>query len=167
MEPDGNHFEALDDMDDEDNVEDILPEDQTTGAWVHHPTLQYNPAFRGQRYDDASEHIHIQVEDVTKIKLPKVKKCDKFDHVVHSFMTQLSLKRVLKEFGKECEEAAIKEMQQHYDMETFRPQHAHELTGEKRREALSSLVHPKSNNNGKIKGRSCADGRPLRKFSIK
>ena len=54
-----------------------------------------------------------------KIKLPKVRKCDKFDHVVHSVMMQLSLEKGLKEFGKEGEKAIIKEMQQHYDMEIF------------------------------------------------
>ena len=70
MEPDGNPFEALDDMDDKDVVEKSLPEDQMTGTRVRHLPPQYNSAFRGQRYDDTSEHIHIQVDDVMKIKLP-------------------------------------------------------------------------------------------------
>jgi hypothetical protein len=73
----------------------------------------------------------------------------------------------LKEFGKESEEAAIKEMQQHHDMETFQPRYSHELTGEERREALSSLMHLKKKRNGKIKGRSCAGDRPQRKVFTK
>ena len=128
---------------------------------------KYSPDFTSQRYDDTSEQIHIQVDDVTKVKLPEVRKCDKFDHVVHSVIMQLSLKKGLKEFGKEGEEADIKEMQQYHDMETFRPRYAHELTGDERREALSSLMHLKKKRNGKIKGRSCADGRPQRKVSTK
>ena len=74
-------------------------------------------------------------------------------------MMQLSLKEGLKEFGKEGEEAAIKEMQQHHDMETFQPRYAHELTGDEIREALSLLMHLKKKWNSKIKGRSFADGR--------
>ena len=102
---------------------------------------------------------------MTKVKLLKVKKCDKFDHVVHSVMMQLSLKKGLKEFGKEGQEAANKEIQQHHNIETFRPRYAHELSGEERREALSSLMHLKEKRNGKIKGRSCADNQPQQKGS--
>ena len=167
VESDENPFEALDDSDDEDDVEDIVTENETNGTRVHCRPSQYSPDFGSQRYDDTSDQIHIQVDDVTKFKLPKVRKCEKFDHVVHSVMMQLSLKKGLKEFGKEGEEAAIKEMQQHHDMETFRPRYALELTGDKRREPLSSLMHLKKKRNGKIKGRSCADGRPQRKVVTK
>ena len=82
-------------------------------------------------------------------------------------MIQLSLKKGLKEFGKEGEEATIKEMQQHHDMETFRPRYTHELTGDKRREALSSLMHLKKKRNGKTKGIACADGCLQRKVFTK
>ena len=110
MESGENPFNALDDSDDEDDVEDIVLEIETNGTWVRRQASQYSPDFTSQRYDDTSEQIHIQVDDMTKIKLPKVRKCDKFDHVVHSVMIQPSPKKGLKEFGKEGEEAAIKEM---------------------------------------------------------
>ena len=58
-------------------------------------------------------------------------------------------------------------MQQHHDMETFRPQYAHELTRDKQGEALTSLMNLNKKRNGQIKGRLCADGRPQRKKSTK
>ena len=76
---------------------------------------------------------------------------------------QLSLKKGLQEWGERGEDAAIKEMKQHHDMETFTPVHAHELMAEQRKEALSSLIFLKEKRNGKIKGRSCADRRPQQK----
>ena len=53
VEPYENPFEALDDMDDED--EEILPKDQTTGTQVRCLPPQYNTFFGGQRYNDISE----------------------------------------------------------------------------------------------------------------
>ena len=138
-----------------------------TSTWLWRPPPQYNPVFGGQRYDDTSGKIHIQVDDVTKIKLPKVNKYNKFDCVAHAVMIQLSLAKGLKELSKEGEEVAIKEMQQHHDMETFWPRYVHELTEDKQREALWSLMHLKKKRNGMIKRRSFADGWPQRKVFAK
>ena len=46
---------------------------------------------------------------------------------MHVVMMQLSLEKCLKEFGKEGEEAVIKEMQQHHDMEKIWPRYARKL----------------------------------------
>ena len=121
VESDENPFKELDDMDDAEGNEDIVPEDQTNSTQLRHPPPQYTPVFGNQRHDATSEEIHIQVDGVMEIKLPKVKKCDKFIHIVHAVMMQLSLEKDLKEFRKEGEEAAIKEIQQYHDIETFRP----------------------------------------------
>ena len=59
------------------------------------------------------------MEDVNKVKLPTIKKCDTLDHVVHYAMMQLSLKAGLKQFGKEGADAVIKELKQHHGMSTF------------------------------------------------
>ena len=77
-----NPFEALDDMDNADENEDIVPEYKMTGTRRRCPPSQYQPDLRSNKYDDTSEQIHIQVNDVTKIKLPKVRQCDKFNHVI-------------------------------------------------------------------------------------
>ena len=47
---------------------------------------------------------------MAEIKLPRVKKCNKFDHIVHAVMMQLSLEKGPNEFGNEGEEEAIKEI---------------------------------------------------------
>jgi len=91
----------MDDIDDEDKNEDIVPEHQMTRTQSHRPAQPYQLDFSNNRYDDTSEQIHIQVDDVAKVKLPRVRKCDKFDNIVHSAMIQLSLEKGLKEFGKQ------------------------------------------------------------------
>ena len=78
-----------------------------------------------------------------------------------------SLKQGLKEWGDRGKKAANDEMQQLHDMKTFTPVHAHELTKEQKRRALSSLIFLKEKSCGKIKGRSCADGRPQRETMTK
>ena len=84
-----NPFMALNDTNDEDD--ETYPRHETNGTWSCRPPQLYQPNFDSNRYDDTSEQIHIQVDDVTKVKLPRVRKCDKFDNIVHSAMMQLSL----------------------------------------------------------------------------
>ena len=61
VESDENPFEALDDSDDEEDAEDIVPENETNGTRFRRQPSQYSTDFRSQRYDDTSDHIHIQV----------------------------------------------------------------------------------------------------------
>ena len=86
VESEENPFKALDASGDKEGAEDIVAGNETNGTRVRRRPSQYSPDFRSQRYDETSDQIHTQVDDVTKIKLPKVRKCDKFDHVVHSVM---------------------------------------------------------------------------------
>ena len=90
-----NSFEALDDMDDEIEDDDFVPEQGRTGTRSCRMPQLYQPDFGSTRYDDTSKQIHIQADDVMKAKLPKIRKCDKFDNVVHSVMIQLSLEKGL------------------------------------------------------------------------
>ena len=60
VESDEKPFEELDDSDDEDDVEEILPGEQTTGTQVCRQPSQYSPDFTSQRYDGTSEQIHIK-----------------------------------------------------------------------------------------------------------
>ena len=47
---------------------------------------------------------------------------------------------ILKLFGKEGKKAAMSELTQLHDMETYYPVHAHELTWQQWIDALSSLI---------------------------
>jgi hypothetical protein len=52
--------------------------------------------------------------------------------VVAAIVTQFSLKRGLKEWGAEAEEAVYSEMKQLHLRNTFRPMHPKDLTEEQR-----------------------------------
>ena len=65
-----NPFDALYGIDDEDEDDDIVPEHKTIRTRSRHPPQSYQPNFENNRYDDSSEQIHIQVDDVTKVKFP-------------------------------------------------------------------------------------------------
>ena len=112
------------------------------------------------RYDDTPEYVK-------NIKLPRVRKYDKIDHLVHAKMVQLFLEKGLKEFGKEGRKAIIKEIQQHHNMETYLPRYVHDLTSDERREALLLLMHLKKKRNGKMKARSWANGWTQQKIFTK
>lgn len=70
-------------------------------------------------------------------------------------------KQGLKLFGEKGKEAMEKELQQIHDIEGFQPRHWHELTQGERANALKYLMYLKEKRDGRIKGRGCADGRPL------
>jgi len=84
------------------------------------------------------------------------------DYMIHVIMTQFLLKAGMKKF-KECGKlAAMKELKQLHDMETFVPVDGNALTAKQRRMALASLMFLKEKRSGEIKGRACVDGRPQR-----
>jgi hypothetical protein len=88
-------------------------------------------------------------------------------NVVHHAMTKYSLKRGLKKFKVKAEEAVSKELMQLHMKDTFEPQDVKTLTGDQKKSALESLMFLKEKRDGKIKGRTCADGRKQREGSTK
>ena len=74
-------------------------------------------------------------------------------------LQQYHLKACLKGFKEKGKEAVWSELNQTHTKMTFEPQHAHEMTRQQRKEALRALMCLKEKRSGKIKGRSCTDGR--------
>eukprot|EP00957_Ditylum_brightwellii_P022548 1701161-Ditylum_brightwellii.AAC.1 len=74
---------------------------------------------------------------------------DDFDDVVHFALTQYSLKKGLKRFETEGEEAVKEEFQQLHQKEIFTPIAPQDLTHKQRKAVLNSLI---------VKARGCADG---------
>jgi hypothetical protein len=74
---------------------------------------------------------------------------------------QMNWKKGLKIFHDRGEEAVQAELKQIHDMEGFQPRHWHKLSAEERAQALKYLMYLKEKRDGSIKGRGCADGRPL------
>jgi hypothetical protein len=60
-----------------------------------------------------------------------------------------------------------KELDQFNKYKVFKSKHAHDLSEEDRKKALSSLIFPKEKKSGAIKARSCANGSVQREHVAK
>jgi len=61
-------------------------------------------------------------------------------------------------FGEKGKQAAVTEMKQLHDRSCFKPLDLNKLTDKQRRQAMSSLFFITEKRDGKIKGRTVADG---------
>ena len=82
--------------------------------------------------------------------------------VMNAIMTQLSLKVGLKQWGGSAEAALHSEMKQLHYRDTFEPLHYAKLTRKEKDEILETHMFLKKKRDGKIKGRTVADGKPWR-----
>ena len=85
----------------------------------------------------------------------------------HRCFTQMSAKRGIAVFGEKAIVAIFKEFKQLHDKGVFKPIHHNELTAAQKRKALREITKIKEKRCGKIKGRTCADGRPQRGYISK
>lgn len=85
----------------------------------------------------------------------------------HTALTQYSVKKGLKEFGRAGAYAVVTEMQQLHDMSAIVPKKADMLTREEKRNSLEYLMFLKKKRCGRIKGRGCVDGRKQRLYKSK
>ena len=79
-------------------------------------------------------------------------------------LTQMSAREGLRKFGIRAAEALIIEWKQLDDLNVFEGVHYYTLTNEQRKKALRLVQLIKEKRCGKIKGRTCADGRPQRAY---
>ena len=84
-----------------------------------------------------------------------------------SFAQQYSYKQGLKKFGDKGQEAAVAEMKQLHGRECFKPIHINELDHNARRKAMESLMLLTEKRDGRIKGRTVADGSKQRTWMSK
>ena len=82
-------------------------------------------------------------------------------------LTQFTLKRGLKEFGKEGVEALSKEIAQLHIRKVGKPISSSQLTREQKRASLRYLMFLTKKRCGRIKARGCADGRKQRETTAK
>jgi hypothetical protein len=82
-------------------------------------------------------------------------------------MTQHSIKKGLKIFRQDGENAVISEMQQLHDMECIEPRKSAMLTRDEKRATLNYLMFLKKKRCGRIQGRGCANGRKHRLYKMK
>jgi hypothetical protein len=82
-------------------------------------------------------------------------------------LTQYTLKKGLKEFGKEGLVALGKEVEQLYTRKVSKPVDGDDLTREQKRASLRYLMFLTQKRCGRIKARGCADGRKQRETTNK
>jgi hypothetical protein len=108
-----------------------------------------NYNLRPRRMPDYS-HLHTMIDDQ--------------EHVT---LTQYSVNKGLKLFGKDGETAVLEELKQLHDRGVIRPVNAKDMSREEKQQALQYLMFLKKKRCGKIKGRGCADGRKQRLYMSK
>jgi hypothetical protein len=82
--------------------------------------------------------------------------------MIQCAFTQYSLKQGLKAFPVEARDATIAEITQLYEMQVFQSVHKSSLTYQELLRVINSITFIKQKRCGKIKARTCADGRPQR-----
>ena len=81
------------------------------------------------------------------------------DPILNITLTQYSVNKGLKVFGKVGADAMVKELQQLHDRGVMKMMAANNLTEQEHRNALQYLMFLKQKQCGQIKGRGCANGR--------
>ena len=85
------------------------------------------------------------------------------ERILHGWvMTQMSAKAGIRRFGDAARDAMRREFRQLDEKGVFEPIHAAEIGPDVKKQALRCINVIKEKRCGKIKGRTCADGRPQR-----
>ena len=124
----------------------------------------YEPTLTaGQRYPTANVQLE-QPEVVHPDAHLFFQATEEEPQLVSIIMTQLSLHKGLKTWGKKAREAALAEMKQLHMRDTFNPKSWSEHTQEQKDQVLESHMFLKKKRCGKIKGRTVAGGNKQRDF---
>jgi len=82
-------------------------------------------------------------------------------------MTQLNIKDRLKAFGNKGDKAILKEIKQLHTQQALMPRSRNDMAYKERKKALRYLMFLNEKQDGTIKARGCADGRPHRIYTSK
>ena len=88
--------------------------------------------------------------------------CDTYEHLVGVCFNQMSAKAGIKKHGDKAVMALFREFAQLHDKKVMKAVKASDLTRDQRKAALHAINVIKEKRDGKIKGRTCADGRKQR-----
>jgi hypothetical protein len=98
--------------------------------------------------------------------MDEIPRCESHSNyvMIQCAFTQYSLKQGLKAFPVEVRDATIAEITQLHEMQGFQPVHKSSLTNQELLRVLNSITFIKQKWCGKIKPRTCPDGRPQHAF---
>ena len=148
------------------NVSDPT-EDTWTGGGLLNTPCGIGTKVTEPNNHEQSVHDYLRSMKTHRSHKPRMpRKPRDYDHVhatlAHTVMTQMSMKKGIKEFGYAGVDAVLAELQQLYDRDVLEPQSADEMTRDEKHAALNYLMFLKKKRCGRIKGRGCADGRKQR-----
>ena len=126
------------------------------------PREMLKPTFHGQTYE-AVNHLVTQVNPPNTIAYEE----HELPVLAKAFAQTYTLSQGIKRFGEKGKQAAITEMKQLHDRSCFRPIKVNDLTDKQRRAAMNSLIFLTEKRDGRIKGRTCADGSKQRTWMSK
>jgi hypothetical protein len=104
-----------------------------------------------------ADMVNVMVHDIDSVMIPSLKEEIKLRGYV---MTQYNLKPGLRKFGAKETTAAIKELTQLLDMDTWMAMDPSKISREDWMRALSFLLFLKEKQTGKVKGQACTNGAP-------
>ena len=140
-------------------VEDVPVGDEHDGGAA---APRYN--LRENRNRDYShrfnDHQFVSLGNKPK-EMPKERE-GMYKYLVGHMMTQMTASAGIKKHGDKAVEALLEEFCQLDDKSVFKPLDAASLTGEQKKEALRAINLIKEKRCGRLKGRTCADGRAQR-----
>ena len=128
---------------------------------------RYN--LRPNRSREYSHRFDPQVYNVTNAHVPQpTRRLATVDQNVFDFvLTQMTARAGIKKHGQAARDALTAEFAQLDHKGAYEPRHATSLTETQRNSALRIINLIKEKRNGRLKGRSVADGRPQRAFYSK
>ena len=168
-----------------DNSDDVAQDDSVTVADADKPATHTQYNLRQHREPTFGSYTKPQKLNVSQIKAAKLSfddirqgynpSLDDLQAISYNFMneylhhshTQMSAKKGIRLHGNRAIEALLKELAQLEDMNTFEPLQAHKLSRVQRTEALRVINLIKEKRDNSLKGRTCVDGRPQRKYISK
>jgi len=86
---------------------------------------------------------------------------------LHVMLNQVGRREGLKKFGKEGNNAILKELSQLHQRDALLPKKKEDMTYEERKKALRYLMFFKEKRDGTIKARGCANGRSQHEYTTK
>ena len=130
---------------------------------VHHHNLRRNPK-RSYKYKYGTNATMLGEMEESVYK-PNDQFSSKYGHAFHILMTQMSATRGMKLFGERAENAIVEEFKQLVHTENvFEPKMFNSLTPKQRHLALRAITLIKEKRDGKVKGRTVADGSTQRDY---
>ena len=134
-------------------------ENEVTEAPVSHYNLRANRERNySHRFDSGQQFMSF--DSTGKSTTPG--RTEMHHQVVGHVMTQMTANAGIKKHGDRAVEALLEEFCQLDDKGVFEPKDAKILTGQQKRDALRAINLIKEKRCGKLKGRTCADGRSQR-----